>query len=58
MLGNHGIWTKMVMHEDAIAIPMILSGEDFPGGQVIDEPTSPDASHSVMWLPQIKKACI
>lgn len=40
MLGNHGIWTKMVMHEDAIAIPMILSGEDVPGGQVIDEPIS------------------
>jgi choline-sulfatase len=34
------IWTKMVMHEDAIAIPMILSGEDVPSGQVIDEPVS------------------
>jgi choline-sulfatase len=37
MLGNHGIWTKMVMHEDAIAIPMILSGNDVPQGLVADE---------------------
>jgi len=40
MLGNHGIWTKMVMHEDSIAVPMILSGSDIPQGQVIDKPVS------------------
>ena len=40
MLGNHGIWTKMVMHEDAIAVPMILCGEGVPSGKVVDTPVS------------------
>ncbi len=40
MLGNHGLWTKMVMYEDAVAIPMILSGADVPRGKVIDTPVS------------------
>ncbi len=40
MLGNHGIWTKMVMYEDAIAVPMIITGEDVPRGKVVDTPVS------------------
>lgn len=40
MLGNHGAWTKMLMHEDAVAIPMILAGPDVPSGGVIDTPVS------------------
>ena len=40
MLGNHGIWTKMVMNEDAIAVPMILSGSDVPRGRVVETPVS------------------
>lgn len=40
MLGNHGIWTKMVMYEDSVGIPMILSGEDIPLGQAVDTPVS------------------
>ena len=40
MLGNHGIWTKMLMYEDAVAIPMIVSGPDVPQGKVVDTPVS------------------
>ncbi len=32
MLGNHGFWAKSVMYEDAVAIPLILSGGDLPVG--------------------------
>ncbi len=32
MLGNHGFWAKSVMYEDAVAIPLILSGGDVPVG--------------------------
>jgi choline-sulfatase len=35
MLGNHGLWTKMVMYEDSAAIPMILSGPGVPEGRVV-----------------------
>ncbi len=40
MLGNQGVWTKMLMSEDAVAIPMILSGEGVPRGHVVDTPVS------------------
>ena len=40
MLGNHGIWTKMLMYEDAVAIPMILSGDGVPRGKDVDTPVS------------------
>ncbi len=26
MLGNHGFWTKSVMYEDSVAVPIIMSG--------------------------------
>lgn len=32
MLGNHGFWAKSVMYEDAVAIPLIMSGGDVPVG--------------------------
>lgn len=32
MNGHRGFWTKMVMYEDAIGIPMILSGPGVPVG--------------------------
>jgi choline-sulfatase len=40
MLGNHGTWTKMLMYEDAVAIPMILAGGGVPRGKVADTPVS------------------
>lgn len=30
MLGNHGFWTKSVMYEDSVAVPMIMSGPGIP----------------------------
>ena len=36
MLGNHGMWTKQVMYEDAVGIPLIISGPDIPKGKVVD----------------------
>jgi choline-sulfatase len=39
-LGNHGIWTKCVMFEEATAIPMLLCGPDVPKGHTIDTPVS------------------
>ena len=32
MNGDHGLWTKMVMYEEAVGIPMILSGAGAPAG--------------------------
>ncbi len=40
MLGNQGLWTKMVMNEDSIAVPMIISGDGVPSGMVVDTPVS------------------
>ena len=40
MLGNHGMWTKMMMYEDSVGIPMIMSGPDVPQGKVVDTPVS------------------
>ncbi len=36
MLGNHGMWTKQVMYEDATGIPLIIAGPDIPAGKVVD----------------------
>ena len=32
MLGNHGLWAKSVMFEDAVGIPMIMTGPEIPTG--------------------------
>jgi len=40
MLGNHGIWTKMVMYEDSVAIPMIVKGKGVPKAAVNETPVS------------------
>ena len=32
MLGNHGFWTKSVMYEDSVAIPLIMAGAGVPSG--------------------------
>lgn len=39
MQGDHGYWTKMVMYEEAVGIPMILSGPGAPKG-VCNTPVS------------------
>lgn len=32
MLGNHGLWAKSVMYEDAVGVPMIIAGREIPAG--------------------------
>lgn len=40
MLGNHGMWGKMCFHEESAGIPLIMSGDGIPPGQVEDSPVS------------------
>lgn len=40
MLGDHGFWTKCVMYENSVAVPMILSGPGVPKGIKTDTPVS------------------
>ncbi len=40
LLGNHGMWTKSAMYEEAAAIPMIISGPDIPTGKVCNTASS------------------
>ena len=40
MLGDHGMWTKMLMYEASAAIPLIMKGPDVPSGQVVQTPVS------------------
>jgi choline-sulfatase len=39
-LGNRGIWGKSVLYDDAITVPLIAAGADFPEGEVVDTPIS------------------
>jgi choline-sulfatase len=36
MLGGNGLWGKMCMYEDSVAIPHIMAGPDLPAGAVCD----------------------
>ncbi|MCP4328055.1 MAG: sulfatase-like hydrolase/transferase [Alphaproteobacteria bacterium] len=40
MLGDLGIWTKQVMYEGSVGIPLILAGPGTPGGHVSHTPVS------------------
>jgi choline-sulfatase len=39
-LGNRGFWGKSVMYEEAVAVPMIMAGDDIPHGHVVQTPVS------------------
>ena len=40
MLGDHGLWTKMNMFEEAVAVPLIAAGPGMAAGAVCDAPVS------------------
>ncbi len=39
-MGNHGLWNKNTLYEDAAGVPMILSGPDISPGQEVDTPVT------------------
>lgn len=40
MLGDHGFWTKSVMFEGSVGVPMILAGPQIPAGHRVQTPAS------------------
>ncbi len=40
MLGGHGLWGKMCMYEDSVAVPLIAAGPDLPAGVTCAENVS------------------
>lgn len=40
MLGDHGFWTKSVMYEASVGIPMIVAGPSVPAGHRVATPVS------------------
>ena len=39
-LGERGLWGKSTMYEESVAVPLIVSGPDLPGGKVSRTPVS------------------
>jgi choline-sulfatase len=39
-MGARGLWGKSVMYEEAVGVPMVLSGPDVPKGKVVRTPVS------------------
>ena len=40
MLGRQGFWTKSVMYEDSVAVPLLLAGPEVPQGAVVETQAS------------------
>ncbi|HEU0141143.1 MAG TPA: sulfatase-like hydrolase/transferase [Bryobacteraceae bacterium] len=40
MLGDHGLWLKNVLLENAVRIPMIVAGPGIPKGRTVETPVS------------------
>ncbi|MCP4383156.1 MAG: sulfatase-like hydrolase/transferase [Hyphomicrobiales bacterium] len=39
-LGNRDMWGKSVMYEDAVGVPMIMTGDGIPAGRAVTTPVS------------------
>lgn len=39
-MGNRGLWGKSTMHEDSVAVPLLMSGPDIPQGRELGTPAS------------------
>ena len=46
-LGDRGVWTKMVMYEESVAVPLIVAGPDIPKGST-DSPVNLIDLHPTM----------
>lgn len=40
MLGDHGFWTKQLMYEGSVAVPLIMAGPGAPPGHRVSTPVS------------------
>ncbi|MEQ8604342.1 MAG: sulfatase-like hydrolase/transferase [Marivibrio sp.] len=40
MNGHHGFWTKQVMYEESVGIPLIAAGPDLPASATVETPAS------------------
>jgi len=38
LLGDHGLWTKQMMYEGSVGVPMILAGPNIPAGNLCNTP--------------------
>lgn len=57
MLGSHGFWTKSVMYEDSVGVPMMLMGPGIADGQVNPTPVSlSDVASTVKAIVGMKQA--
>jgi choline-sulfatase len=39
-VGHRGLWGKSTMYEEVLGVPLIVAGEGFPQGKVVDTPTT------------------
>lgn len=39
-IGHRGLWGKSCMYEEAVAVPMIITGADIPAGHAVQTPVS------------------
>ena len=58
MLGDHGMWTKQVMYEASVGVPMIMAGPGLPVGRRVLTPASlldiAPTAHQVMGVKTAK----
>ena len=39
-LGARGLWTKRLLYEESVGIPLILAGPEVPAGRTVDDPVT------------------